>query len=166
MSDPGISFLCFRDREPAFFKRQLFEEVFSRGAFIPASRFSDMEYADGHSDVLIEDDEEISDLSFSYSWGDTFIENLLELADRTGSCIIDGDGNIVVTDLAVLDHVPEELRDATVHVARSPKEFLEAVGWRAPKPEDVAAHLARSAADRAQKADEPRSHWPFVVKRD
>jgi hypothetical protein len=164
MSDPGIFFLCFRDRESAFFGRQLFVEVFSRGAFIPASRFSNIEYADGYTDVFIKDDEEISGLSFNRSWGDTFIRNLLELADRTGSCIIDTDRNVIVTDLAVVDHIPHELLDATVHVARSPEEFLKAIGWRPPKPEDVAAHLAKSAADRAQGSDHPGRYWPFVKK--
>jgi hypothetical protein len=164
MSDPGIFFLCFRDREPAFFKRHVFVEIFSRGAFVPTSRFSDIEYADGYTNVFIKEDDEISSLSFNRSWGDTFIKNLLELADRTGSCIVDSDRNIVITDPGFLDHIPHELLDWDVHVVRSPEEFIKAIGWRAPKPEDVAAHLANSAADRAHGSDHPGRYWPFVKK--
>src|SRR5271170_3992528 len=111
MSDGGLYLFCFRNHEPAFFKRSLFEEIFRRGAFIPASSFSDIEYEDGFTDICIEDDDEIDSMSFSRSLGDTFIANMLDLADRTRSFILDHDNNIFVTDLAVQDHLPRGLLD-------------------------------------------------------
>ena len=167
MSDIGTFFMCFRDREPALFKRSLFVEIFSRGAFVPSSSFSDIEYADGYTDIDIADDAEINGMSFSRSWGDTFITNMLDLADLTGSCILwpDEESKLIVTDRAVLNHLPLELLEDPVHVVRTPRDYRDVIAWVEPSPADVAEQLARSAAERAQGTDDPARFWPFRLMR-
>jgi hypothetical protein len=169
MSDGGLYFICCRNHESASFKRGLFEEIFSRGAFIPSSRFSDIEYEDGFTDVCIKDDDEIDGMSFRRSWGDTFIANMLDLADRTGAFIVDLNNNLFVTDLAVQSHMPRELLEDlhkwSLQLVRTPKDFRKVIGWVEPDPERLAEWLARSAADRAAGVDRPDLHWPFLRRR-
>jgi hypothetical protein len=165
MSDIGTFLMCFRERKIATFKRALFEEIFSRGAFIPSSGNSDIEYADGYTDVSIDDGEDISSLNFSRSWGDTFIAHLLELADRSGSGIIlpSEDRHLVVTNPKLERHMPFDLMEAGFDVATTPEDYRRILDWEEPDPAAVAAQLARNAAARAKGTTRPRRFWPFRI---
>ena len=121
---------CFRNGEPACFKRTVFEEIFLRDAIDPNELPSGVTYADGGAEIYVEDKEEIDGVSFDHCGGDTFFAALLELADRTGAVVFwPTEGRqIAVTNPDVVGHLPAELAAlGPAYIVKTGPELRDAI---------------------------------------
>lgn len=126
-----IFLCCVRNGEGSAFKRELFEEIFARGAIDPRSPLTSVTYRDGGAQIDgAEDDEEIENLVFSHCGGETFYAALHELADRSGSFMTwPSDGlNIAVPSHDLVTHLPADFEDPTVTIVRSGRELAALIG--------------------------------------
>ena len=97
-----IHLQCYRNGEPATFKRALVEEIFGRDSVDLRLPLTDVGYPDGSGGQIFGADKEddISSLMFNHCGGATFYDRLYELAHRTRSFLIwpFGDPQSAVTD--------------------------------------------------------------------
>jgi hypothetical protein len=85
-----IYLYCFRDEEPATFKRALAEEILSRDAIDYRPPLTYVSYPDGSRAEIFSTDEgvDIHNLMFGHCVGATFWDRLYELAERTRSLVM------------------------------------------------------------------------------
>ena len=107
---------CYRNGEPATFKRALAEGIFTRHAINYRPPLTRVDYADGSSAEIYGADEgdEISSLMCTRCGGATFYNALYELAHRTRSVVLWPSGKPVsaVTDAATLEDLDPAFREA------------------------------------------------------
>jgi hypothetical protein len=131
--------MCARDGEQSSFKRELYEEIMRRDALAPPPDRLDLEYADESGGCVNGDeDEDIASLMFNHFGGDTFMERLWELADRTGSFFVwPGEGRtIAVTRAETISHIFHGLAESLgpPFVVRSGKELEYVIGYGIDPP--------------------------------
>ncbi|HKX06957.1 MAG TPA: hypothetical protein VJN67_02130 [Stellaceae bacterium] len=101
---------CFRDGEPATFKRELVEKIFARDANDYRPPLTGVRYADGGGAEIYGADngDDIQNLMFNHFGGRTFFNPLYELARETKSVVlmVTESNPIAVTDQETADHLP------------------------------------------------------------
>src|ERR1700730_13081390 len=106
---------CFRNGEPATFKRALVEEIFTRDAVDYRPPLTDVTYVDGGAGGIYgaDEEEDIQNMMFNHCGGDTFFAALHELAARTNSVVFwpRVGRSIAVTDAAFVNHLPSGFDD-------------------------------------------------------
>jgi len=105
-----IHLQCFRNGEPATFKRELVEEIFTRGASDYRPPLTGVKYADGGGAEIYGADngDDIQSLMFNHFGGKTFFNALYELARETKSVVlmVTEAHPIAVADQDTIDHLP------------------------------------------------------------
>jgi hypothetical protein len=105
---------CFRNKEPATFKRAIFDEIFDSFVVDQRKHFLRVRYPDGSgSDIYVDDDDNLESIMFNHCGGDAFFEALYLLAKRTKAVIFwpNVDHISVVTDAETLQHLPSKFVD-------------------------------------------------------
>ena len=107
--DLGVQRL--RNGKMAPYPRKIAEDIVDRGALAP-SKFQQVEYLDGGGEIYC-GGSDFSGLMPSHFGGHTICERVLEIAAVTQSLIFWPSTNIFlgVTDMAFLDHAPQDLRE-------------------------------------------------------
>lgn len=105
-----IHLQCFRNGEPATFKRALAEEIFSRDAIDFRPPLTNVTFAGGGGAEIYGADEEddIQSLMFTHFGGKTFFDALYELARQTKSVafMVTKVLPVAVTDAETISHLP------------------------------------------------------------
>jgi hypothetical protein len=99
---------CYRNGEPATFKRSVVKEIFGPHAYGDPD-FSNVTFPDGSgSCVYVTDADDIQGMMFNHCGGNDFFQALYKLADRTKSVILwpDTRPSFAITDEATLAHLP------------------------------------------------------------
>ena len=120
---------CYRDGEPATFKRSVLIEIFGPYAF-GNPRLSMVTFPDGSgSCVYVVDADDIQDMMFNHCGGNDFFQALYELADRTKSIIFwpDTRPSFAVTDEGTLAHLPRDFEQdfGPGQIVRNGRELQE-----------------------------------------
>jgi len=105
-----IHLQCYRNGEPATFKRALVEEILGRDAVNLRLPLANVTYPDGSGAEIIGADceDDIDSLMFKHFGGATFYDRLYELAHRTRSVLLWPFGNpqSAVTDANTIPDSP------------------------------------------------------------
>jgi hypothetical protein len=104
-----IHLQCFRNGEPATFKRELVEQIFAREASDHRPPLTGVRYADGGAEIYGADNgDDIQSLMFNHFGGKTFFNALYELARETKSVVlmVTESHPIAVADQETIDHLP------------------------------------------------------------
>jgi hypothetical protein len=122
---------CFKNKEPAFYSRQMAEEIFNRGALDPQSPLTCLQYPDGRVEIYGAEEDELNGVMIA-DFSRTALDRLFELADKTGSLIIwpDPETHLAVTDPAVIAHLPAEFTESgdEIAVVHDVEELIGVIG--------------------------------------
>ena len=108
-----VHLICVRDGKGATFPRELFEEIMGRGAIDPDFPLWAVTYADGGSQIIGADEENLDGAMFNHFGGDTFFDRLWELADRTNSFFWwpNTHRSVAITRRDIISHIPDGALD-------------------------------------------------------
>ncbi len=110
-----IHLQCFRNGEPATFKRTLVEEIFGRDAVNYRPPLTNVSYADGGGAEIYgaDDGDDIQSLMFNHFGGKSFFNALYELARQTKSVVLMVTETlpVAVTDQETIAHLPAGFTD-------------------------------------------------------
>lgn len=101
-----------RDGQPATFPRAIFEERFGPYVAERGRHFARVQYPDrACADIYLGDEENIRGMMFNRFGGDAFFDGLYRITDRVKGVVLwpDAAPNCAVTDVAALEHLPEDL---------------------------------------------------------
>lgn len=125
---------CYRNGEPATFKRALAEEILSRDAIDYCSPLTDVNYLDGSGARIYGADagDDIHDIMFAHCGGAMFLDTLYELADRTRSVIYWPFGSplCAVTNATTIEDLNPGFREKPLgppFIVTSGREIYEAI---------------------------------------
>ena len=122
---------CYRNGEPATFKRSVFNEIFETETDSRDPDFEQPRYSDGSGGDIYVDADDIQTIMFNHCGGDIFWAKLYELLYVTQSVIfwpeVKGN-NSVIANTEALKHLPSVWVEdfGEVHIAHNGHE-LEAV---------------------------------------
>ncbi|MGO9007451.1 MAG: hypothetical protein ACLQIQ_09660 [Beijerinckiaceae bacterium] len=102
---------CVRNKELSRYDRKIAERIFNRDAIDPTIPLTGVQYADGSAEIYGAEHDPMSGVMLAHFSGETVLERALELADETGSLIFwPGHPPLAaITNLALLDHLPDDL---------------------------------------------------------
>jgi hypothetical protein len=124
---------CYRNGEPANFKRSVVEEIFGPHAYGDPD-FSNVTFPDGSGSCMyVDDGDDMQCIMFNHCGGHDFFQALYELADRTKSVVLWPDDDrpaTAVTDEATPGHLPAGFSGPVlgqarlVHSGRELEEYI------------------------------------------
>lgn len=104
-----IFFQCYRNGEPATFKRSVFNEIFGVDTNPRDPGYDVLEYPDGSGGAVYLSDPDIQHMMFNHCGGDIFWAKVCELLYVTKSVIFWPDekgNNSVIANTDALKHLP------------------------------------------------------------
>ena len=132
-----IFLVCFRNGDAAPFKREVFEAIFlphcdNVRAYKSDPSFMRVEYRDGSGgDIYCGDERDIDNIMFNHCGGESFFNDMFDLADRTLSIIFWPDATpvYVYTNAAVLKELPKDFieKGDRSRLVRSGFDIVEAI---------------------------------------
>jgi hypothetical protein len=130
-----LTLMCFRNGESATFKRSLVEEIVATGAVNPTFPLTSVEYRDGGGDIYgANRGDDIDHLMFNHFGGDTFMQRIWELADRTGSFFVwpDVGRSVAVTRAETMKHIHADIENdhKPPFIVRSGNELADAISFQ------------------------------------
>lgn len=129
---------CYRNGEPATFKRSVVDEIFAPYAF-GDPELTMVTFPDGSGSCLyLDQGDDIQGMMFNHCGGDEFFEALYQLAARTKSVILwpeAGPASSVITDPETWKHLPEFWHDGSgpPRVVKSGLEVQDCIFGKKPR---------------------------------